>query len=57
MQIFNEEKYPNPDVILVLNKKEAQTLIEMNEAACNANKKKKSWKKLKQLLEEKAECF
>ena len=57
MQVFNEEKSHNPNVILVLDKKEAQAILAMAETACNVRNRMKSWKKLKQLLEEKAACF
>ncbi len=46
MRVFNEEKHPATDVVLVLSKKEVQALQQMMQVACDANKRKKTWKKM-----------
>jgi hypothetical protein len=55
MKIFTEEttpgKLPN-HFVLILDKREARTLLEMAETARNANKKKSSFRVWKKKLEE-----
>ena len=56
MKVFNEEKENNKGVgdsfILLMDKKEAATLIDMVEFAAESNKKKRNWKTIQKKLED-----
>lgn len=44
-------------IVLIMNKKEAQKLMEMTEAAKDANKRKTSFQKFHLFLEEEMACY
>ncbi len=56
MKVFNNENQSG-EVILLLPKKEIRQLIEMCEEACNNNKRKSGWKRLKDQLTNQACCY
>jgi len=60
MKVLNEEAQggiTGKTHVIILEKKEAQELIAMATAAAEANKRKSSWRKLQQELEERLNCF
>ena len=59
MKIFNEEtkNEKSQTFILILDTKEAKTLAEAVQLAATTNKKKSSFKKLNQQIEEKLCCY
>ena len=59
MRVFNEEAVisNNPEVILVLNKAEANTLIEALTEASQKYKRKSKFKNMLKLMEEKICIF
>lgn len=60
MKVFNEEpldgKKPQ-EFILIIDSKEALSLLEMTAVACNQSPKKAAWKKIKAAFEERIACF
>ena len=60
MKIFSEEppRGKNPDsVVLIMSLKEARTLMELVEAGCETNKRKKLWKEMKKSFEDQLCCY
>lgn len=60
MKIFNEEPEngkKSQEFILILDNKEAVIFVELAEAACKANPKKKNWYKIYTALSERLSCF
>lgn len=61
MKVFNEETTEGEkrsDVhLLMLTTKEAKVLVEMAEAACEANKRRPSFKKLRKELDARLAVF
>ena len=59
MKVFNEEssKSKSLEVILLLQLKEAKTIIEALEYACEARPRKITWKKILNDLREKAGVY
>ncbi len=57
MKILNEGTDKPKLFVLILDEKEARTLVEMAETAVQANKKKSSFKKWKKKLEEQLLCY
>ena len=60
MNVFEESKEnarQGDRYLLLLNKKEARLLIEMTEAAAEANKRKRTWKTMFKKLEACLWCY
>lgn len=60
MKIFNEEPKPNHDpnaFVIILDKKEARTLVEIVEAAEKANKRRSSFRAWRKKLQERLMCY
>ena len=59
MKVFNEDLGGKTgySFILLLDKKEAKTLMEIVETACQANKRKTTFKNWKKKLEERLCCY
>jgi len=60
MKVLNEEPDKNrfPDTfILILNTKEAIALSHMVSEACKASPRKKTWRAIMDVLDQKLSCF